>query len=169
MPTDSLELSRTVAVEQLLQGLLRISRSLRARAGDWAHAVPDLSRGDVILLGVIERGERTRPGHLAAQLLVDPSVVSRQLAVLERLGLIERFPDPQDGRAELIAATASGLERLAQARAAMSQVLADRLTEWDVASIAHATTTVEAVAALLQDARDDSGAAPHPQNKEVHV
>jgi DNA-binding MarR family transcriptional regulator len=161
--------TRTDAVEQLFEGLLQISRSLRARSVDWTHAVPDLSRGDVILLGLVERGGRTRPGQLAGHLSVDPSVVSRQLGVLDRLGLIERFPDPEDGRAELIGATPRGLERLLQARAAMCEVLADRLTEWDVASITHATTTVERVAALLQDARDDAGPAPHPQNQEVHV
>ena len=51
----------------------------------------------------------------------------------------------------------------------MCEVLADRLIEWDVASIAHASMTVENVAVLLQDARDDSAPAPHAQNQEAHV
>ena len=44
-------------------------------------------------------------------------MASRQLAVLERLGYVERRPDPQDGRASLLRLTAAGADALAATRA----------------------------------------------------
>jgi len=151
MTTSSIERSRTrdEAVEGLFVGLLRFGRSVRSRSGDWGHTVRDLNKADVIALGVVERGGRTRPGQIAARLGVDPSVVSRQLAPLHRLGVIERRTDPLDGRAELIGITSLGRDRLQQARAAMCAALSARLTEWDLETISRAATVVEDLAELL--------------------
>jgi DNA-binding MarR family transcriptional regulator len=151
MTISSIERGRTESLQGLFDGLLQFSRSLRSRAGDWTHAVRDLSRGDIIALGVIERRDSTRPGQIAAALGVDPSVVSRQLATLDRLGLIARSTDPLDRRAELITATDLGRERLQQARAAMCEALADRLTGWTPEEIARAAGTVHELADALQD------------------
>ncbi|MCW2837674.1 MAG: MarR family transcriptional regulator, partial [Marmoricola sp.] len=93
MTTASVERHRAEAVQGLFDGLLHVSRSLRARSGDWGHAVGGLSRGDIATLGVVERGDGIRPGRIAQTQGVDPSVVSRQLATLDRLGLISRGTD----------------------------------------------------------------------------
>lgn len=47
--------------------------------------------------------------------------------------------------------TPLGRERLLQARAAMCSALAERLTDWDLESIASASTVVEELAHLLRD------------------
>jgi DNA-binding MarR family transcriptional regulator len=153
MTTNGTE--RTEAVQALFDGLLQFSRSLRSRSGDWSQTARDLSRGDTVTLGVVERQGSTRPGQIAAALGVDPSVVSRQLAALDRLGLIARCTDPSDRRAERISVTPLGHERLVQARAAMCDALAERLTGWDLEAISHAATVVGDVADLLHDTDTD--------------
>lgn len=143
------ETPRREVVGDLFSGLLRLSRALRTRSVDWAHASPDLTRGDLVVLGVIHDRESIRPGQIAAALSVDPSVVSRQLATLERHRLITRGPDPADRRAELIATTEEGRERMSVAREAMQQMLACRLGDWEFDDILGAATTVERLADLL--------------------
>jgi DNA-binding MarR family transcriptional regulator len=102
-----------------------------------------------VTLGVVSRQESIRSGRIAQTLGVDPSVVSRQLASLERLGLVARCVDPADRRAELVSATSIGREQLQEARAAMCDELADRLGAWDPDSIHHAASVVEDLAGLF--------------------
>jgi DNA-binding MarR family transcriptional regulator len=145
-PTEQL---RTEAVHDLFEGLLHFSRALKARSADWSHGALDLTRGDIVTLGVLEVRGSTRPGQIAAALNVDPSVVSRQLATLTSLGLVTRGTDPDDGRAELITITPAGRQRLVQARDAICDALATRLSHWALEDIARATAMVEDLSTLL--------------------
>lgn len=156
MTTSTSERSRTGAVQALFEGLQQFSRALRSRSGDWGHAVRDLSRGDIVTLGVVARQEDIRSGQIALTLGVDPSVVSRQLAALERLGLVARCADPADRRAELISATPLGRERLQEARAAMCEALGIRLAAWDPETISRAAAVVEDLAYLLHETPSDT-------------
>jgi DNA-binding MarR family transcriptional regulator len=64
---------------------------------------------------VLASAARGQPGsqlELARHLGVDRTVMTYLLDDLEKAGLIERRPDPQDRRARQIVATASGRERL---------------------------------------------------------
>jgi len=143
MSTPTIERDRIEAVQALFDGLVRFGRALKARSGDWGHAAHELTRGDIVTLGVLEARGSTRPGQIAAALNVDPSVISRQLVTLHRLDLITRGTDPDDGRAELISITPQGRERLVRAREAMCLSLAERLGHWDLDEIARATAMVE--------------------------
>lgn len=67
---------------------------------------------------------------MAEDLGVGKATITRQLKPLEALGLIERLPDPADGRAHLVALTEEGRRRMLQARAARSQRLRARLGAW---------------------------------------
>jgi DNA-binding MarR family transcriptional regulator len=156
MTTSSMERSRTGAVQSLFDGLQQLSGALRSRSRDSGHAVRELSRGDLVTLGVVARQQSIRSGRIAQTLGVDPSVVSRQLASLERLGFVARCVDPADRRAELISATSLGREQLQQARAAMCDELAVRLGAWDPDTIHHAATVVRDLAGLLNDTPTDT-------------
>ena len=149
MTISSIERDRTESVQALFDGLVRFSRSLKARSGDWGHGAADLTRGDIVTLGVLEARGSTRPGQIAIALNVDPSVVSRQLATLEPLGLVTRSTDPDDGRAELITITPQGRERLVQARDAICDALAQRLSHWPLEDVVRATAMVDDLATLL--------------------
>ena len=139
----SVERDQIEAVQRLFDVLVRFSRSLRARGADWNQVVEDLTRGDIVTLGVLAARGSSRPSQIAAAMAVDPSVISRQLASLDRLGLIVRGRDPEDGRAELISLTAEGRARLEGARGAMCQALAERLAQWPLEDIDQAAAIVE--------------------------
>jgi DNA-binding MarR family transcriptional regulator len=170
MSAMSTERDQIEAVQRLFDVLVRFSRSLKARGADWGNVVHDLTRGDIVTLGVLDARGSSRPGQVATALAVDPSVVSRQLASLDRLGLIRREPDPVDGRAELVGLTAEGRRRLAAARAAMCAVLAERLEKWPVEDIAQAAALVEDLDERLhQPIRPLAPITTTQLSKEVHV
>jgi DNA-binding MarR family transcriptional regulator len=61
-----------------------------------------LHPGQDLLLLAIWQQPGMRPSALAAQLGVEPPTVTRMVQRLERGGMLERRPDPQDGRGQLI-------------------------------------------------------------------
>ncbi|MGQ0840632.1 MarR family winged helix-turn-helix transcriptional regulator [Actinokineospora sp.] len=66
---------------------------------------------------------------------LDKSTVSRQIARLAELGLVERVPDPSDGRARLVQLTATGSARLAEVRSDRRQQLRAKFTGWPTVDI----------------------------------
>jgi DNA-binding MarR family transcriptional regulator len=87
-------------------------------------------------------------------------VASRQLAVLERSGHVERRPDPQDGRASLLRLTAQGAEALAGARALRSEWALGALAGWDETDARQLSDLLDRLVADLQTAGTaHSGAA----------
>jgi DNA-binding MarR family transcriptional regulator len=69
---------------------------------------------------IAEQGSRL--SDLAAQAQVTKQTASLLVAALEREGLVERIPDPADGRARLIRLTQKGLIASAQARQVVMEV-----------------------------------------------
>jgi DNA-binding MarR family transcriptional regulator len=63
-----------------------------------------------------------RPSELAAEAGVSRQAVTKILDDLERLGLVEREPDPADGRSVVVRYTPRGLGALQVARTRMSQL-----------------------------------------------
>ena len=61
---------------------------------------------------------------------IDKGAISRQVQHLVELGLVERAPDPADGRAMLISATPDAVARLAAVQAERRRFLDARLDGW---------------------------------------
>jgi DNA-binding MarR family transcriptional regulator len=142
---------RAAATQRLFDALVLLGRSLKARGSEWGYVDPELSRADIVALGVLASRGTCRPGQVAEALCVDRSVISRQLATLDQLGLIARAADPEDGRAELVSLTAAGQERLTAARDAMCAALAERLDPWDVPEIEQLIGTLSDLTQRLQN------------------
>lgn len=78
-----------------------------------------------------------RMGALGRRLGISPSTVSRNLGLLEQRGLIERVPDPADGRASQVRLTRRGRSARAEveeykrrfARSVLDELPARRRTE----------------------------------------
>lgn len=108
--------------------LIRTGRHVSTRAATQLYGeLP--SYGWTLLLPLEQDGDQ-RGGALAARAGVDVSVASRQLAVLERSGYVERHPDPRDGRATLLRLTAQGAEALAATRAMRADWALAALSGW---------------------------------------
>ena len=76
--------------------------------------VLDIGQHDA--LEVIVSLESARMSDVAHALRVDPSTATRAVARLEALGLVERRPDPADGRSVVAVATPAGLSLLERLR-----------------------------------------------------
>lgn len=92
-----------------------------------------MTRTDFSLLGTlshcgIESGLRI--SKVAETMGHDLSTVSRRVTHLETHGLIERLPDPSDGRASTVRLTSEGRQALLDERRERTGLLARVLTDW---------------------------------------
>lgn len=113
---------------------------------DAAHRVnPGMLPGAYKVFTTIVRREHTTTSALAEALVMDKGQVSRTIRELEGLGLVERVPDPNDGRSSIVSPTQEGLDRLAAARLPQEDGLAHALQEWQVADIRELTRLMHAL------------------------
>lgn len=126
--------SRLDASERVLEELSSLSRRSRGSGALVAQAC-GLQGAQVQLLFALWRAEECRVASLATHQLVDPSVVSRQVAALEKLGLIARRTDPDDGRASLISLTEAGVDKLTEVRRMHLAAVVDSMQDWPVERI----------------------------------
>lgn len=115
-------------LERELAVLLRRSRAISREVARSVH--PDLESEAYSLLVRLDDTGDARPSDLAAFFGIGKPTLSRQVQMLERLGLVERTADPTDGRAVRLTLSASGLERVHAARQARRERLRERLQDW---------------------------------------
>jgi DNA-binding MarR family transcriptional regulator len=113
----------------------------RARAREVAQVIhPRLDPTAYPLIAVLGRCEAMRPSELMRALHLDASTVSRQIAAVERLGLVTRVPDPSDARARLVALTPEAQERVTDVRREQLARRKASLADWppdDIAQLTH--------------------------------
>ena len=89
-----------------------------------------LDRAAYHLLSRLATDGPGRLSEIAADMGVDLSVVSRQVAALEAAGLVARAVDPADRRASRVAATDAGLDLFHRNRAELRKKLRALLADW---------------------------------------
>lgn len=112
-----------------------ISRMRRILTENAARVSPGMLPGAYKVFTTIVRRERVTQSALAEHLVLDKGQLSRSVRELEQLGLIQREPDPEDGRASILSPTPLGLERLAAARAPQEGALIKALADWPLDDI----------------------------------
>lgn len=121
---------------QLVAALDSVVRTVRfVAAKDHGQAMTGTLAGILKAVSLVDQ----RPGDLAAQLMVAPSVASRAVAALEADGLVQRHPDPDDARACRIGITDLGRQRLADHKRYLLQRVVAALPDWDDEEAALAT------------------------------
>lgn len=113
--------------QQLIALLVRVRRASVAQA---RRVHPQLQTAGYAVLLRLAESDSARASDLAAALDVDKGSVSRQIAHLERLGLVHRTVDPDDGRAQRIALTSSGSRGIGLLRQQGRAEFQHRLSSW---------------------------------------
>src|SRR4051794_22770488 len=140
--------SLTDAASQLRLGIVRTARALRQEAAAEASGLTPTSTA---ALASIERHGPLTPSELAEIERVKRPTVTRTLACLEREGLVERTPDPADGRSFLVSVNGAGRERLRRLRGRKNAYLARRMRDLPAGDV----ETLERAAEILERMRED--------------
>ena len=119
---DEEHLAETAA--QLRHAIVRTNRRLRQEA---ATETGGLTPTSVATLATIERHGPLTPSEAATIERVKRPTMTRTLGCLEREGLVERVPDPEDGRSFLVSVNPAGRERMRRLRRRKTAYLARRL------------------------------------------
>jgi DNA-binding MarR family transcriptional regulator len=124
-----------------LDNLEREFRRFAQNLSRFKHHLGDgrLDRLALTILGALSHCGPSRLSTLAERCGFDPSTVSRQVADLEKGGLLERTTDPDDRRAVLLKASPKGkrlLQRLEAGRRQRIERLVEDWTEQEVATFA---------------------------------
>jgi DNA-binding MarR family transcriptional regulator len=109
-------------------GALRVSIGLLVRRLRQAKSEGDLTLPESSALAHLDRGGPTTSAALAKVEQISPQSMGTTLGGLERRGLIERRPDPEDGRRIVMSLTDAGLQMLRNRRDAGTEHLAKALS-----------------------------------------
>ncbi|GED98804.1 MarR family winged helix-turn-helix transcriptional regulator [Gordonia crocea] len=139
-------------IAELESELTDFWRRGRVRARDRSHEIhPSLDPSCYPLLMAVARREPIGMSDLVHGLGVDKSTVSRQVDAVERLGLVERRPDPEDARARVVALTDDGRSRISAVFATHVPQWRARLAQWDPADIGMLIELMRRLATSLED------------------
>jgi DNA-binding MarR family transcriptional regulator len=117
---------------------------------------PGLLPGAYKAFTTIARCERISLSALAERMTIDKGQLSRSVRELEERGLIERTPDPKDGRVSLVSLTEFGTERLEAARVPQEGMLLHTVAAWSIDDLQNFTRLLHGLrTGMLDGAPDD--------------
>ena len=150
MTPSSPDIALTDTAAQLRLGIVRTARRLRQEAAAEATGLTPTSTS---ALATIERFGPLTPSELAKLERVRRPTVTRTLGCLDREGLIERTPDPADGRSALVSVNAEGRERLRRLRRRKNAYLARRMRDMPAGDVETLERATEILERMLEDER----------------
>ena len=125
----------------------RAARRMRQEGGT------ELRPSSASALTTVELHGPLTPSELAEIERVKRPTATRILRGLEEEGLVERTPDPKDGRSALISITPDGRERLRRLRQRKNAYLARRMRDLDAGEIGDLERAAEILERLLESDR----------------
>jgi DNA-binding MarR family transcriptional regulator len=131
----------------LRTAIVRTARRLRQEA---AAETSGLTPTSVAALATIERHGPLTPSEIADIERVKRPTITRTLGCLEREGLIDRAPDPDDRRSALVSVNGAGRERLRRLRKRKNAYLARRMRDLSDEEV----ETLERAAEILERMRE---------------
>jgi DNA-binding MarR family transcriptional regulator len=132
---------------------LAIVRTARRLRQEGAGAAKELTPTSASALATVERHGPLTPSELAEIERVKRPTATRTLRVLDEAGLVDRAPDPGDGRSCLVSVNAAGRERLRRLRGRKNAYLARRMRALPDEDIETLERAAEILEALLEDPR----------------
>jgi DNA-binding MarR family transcriptional regulator len=133
--------TRGAAYEELEHELAVVMRRARGISGALARDVhPELDASAYGLLARIDEVGSVRVTDLASYFSVGKPTVSRQVALLEQLSLVQRTQNDEDARSRHVSLTETGHELLARAREARQERTRHTLEAWTAEDVAQFAT-----------------------------
>jgi DNA-binding MarR family transcriptional regulator len=109
-------------------GALHISIGLLTRRLRQMRAEGELTVPETSAIARLDRGGPATSSALARLEQISPQSMGATLGALEARGLVERNPDPDDGRRVVLSVTDAGLQVLRNRRNARTEQLAEALS-----------------------------------------
>jgi len=145
VPITATDTRLAESAARLRFAIVRTARRLRQEA---AGPGTELTPTAASALATVERHGPLTPSELAEIERIKRPTATRTLGVLDEAGLVDRAPDPGDGRSCLVSVNAAGRERLRRLRGRKNAYLARRmrdLPESDVAILERAAEILEGI------------------------
>lgn len=140
--------------------LVRLRKSMEAfRARVLEASGHGLEGSGLAVLYHLTTAGPMRTSALADLLGLDPSTTSRHVGGLERSGHVQRFPDPDDGRAWLVGATTAGTTAFEDTRALRNSLVDQVMQGWTREEVA---AFAAALARFNDSVADLAGLPPRP-------
>jgi DNA-binding MarR family transcriptional regulator len=147
---DTTTADTTTADTTTVAAALRVSIGLLVRRLRQIPVEGELTLSETSALARLDRGGPTTPGALAKQEQISPQSMGATLGALEARGLIERAPDPADGRRAVMSITEAGGQLLRSRRTAkvqqLSRALSTEFTPGELDQLAAITPLLERLA-----------------------
>jgi DNA-binding MarR family transcriptional regulator len=140
----------TDSAARLRLAIVRTARRLRQEA---AGGESELTPTSTSALATVERHGPLTPSELAQIERVRRPTATRTLRVLLDAGLVERTPDPSDGRSALVSVNAAGRERLRRLRGRKNAYLARRMRDLPAGDVATLERAAEILEGMLESER----------------
>lgn len=137
----------TESASRLRMAIVRTSRRLRQEA---AGAAGQLTPTAAAALATVERHGPLTPSELAEIERVKRPTATRTLRVLGEAGLVERAPDPDDGRSALVSITPAGRDRLRRLRSRKNAYLARRMRDLPAEDVEALERAAEILEGMLE-------------------
>ena len=102
----------------------------QVRIGGVGAARNSMDRAAFLLLNRLDWTGPVGVKALAVAMGIDSSTVTRQVQPLVDAGLVERVPNPDDGRAVLLELSPLGRDRLEEVRASRQEMMRQVLADW---------------------------------------
>ncbi len=150
VPITSTDTRLAESAARLRFAIVRTARRLRQEA---AGAGAELSPTAASTLATVERHGPLTPSELAEIERIKRPTATRTLRVLEEAGLVDRAPDPIDGRSSLVSVNSAGRERLRRLRGRKNDYLARRMRDLPESDIVALERAAEILEGILEEPR----------------
>jgi DNA-binding MarR family transcriptional regulator len=142
---------------RLRMAIVRTARRLRQEAAGAGGT--ELTPTAASALATVERHGPLTPSELAEIERVKRPTATRTLRVLEEAGLIDRAPDPDDGRSALVTVNALGRDRLRRLRGRKNAYLARRMRDLPASDLEALERAAAILEQILEEPRAKRGAS----------